>query len=246
MLGPERTLSKGVYPSQAGGEGRRVVWHDLYCDGSCYCQLLAGDVLHLCTQITKSSRVGAIVNLCGCLSGLLISLLKKAFINGTDTKVFVSESAENQLSSVQDPEFCAAPYIGVFYCPITWQTGKHLLRPPPTLPSLLLFLIQYIGGWAILVRRLHPIYKDRSVRSYRYYLSLGEPIRVSKCFDVRVIIWSTFRMVRGYGYLKKIKPRLSQPISINIRNHNPILYPAYLDNHALALKSNTDNFLNSL
>jgi hypothetical protein len=49
----------------------------------------------------------------------LISLLKKAFINGKDTKVFVSESTENQLFSVQDPEFCAAPCKGIFYCPIT-------------------------------------------------------------------------------------------------------------------------------
>ncbi len=114
-----------------------MVWHDLYCDGSCKghsvppgltraAQLRATDNCsagkywictqpYVITQITKSSRVGAIVNLCRCLS----SLLEKAFINGTDTKVFVSESTENQLFSVQDPEFCAAPYIGVFYCPIT-------------------------------------------------------------------------------------------------------------------------------
>ncbi len=141
MLGPERTLSKGVYPSLAGGDGRRAAWHDLYCDGSCKghavppgmaraAQLRATDncsaemywictQAYVITQITKSSRVCAIVNICCCLSGLLISLLKKAFINGTDTKIFVSESAENQLSSVHDPEFCAAPYITVFYCPFT-------------------------------------------------------------------------------------------------------------------------------
>ncbi len=49
-----------------------------------------------------------------------------------------------------------------------------------------------------MVRRLLPIYKDRRVRSYRYYLSLGGQIGISKCFDVRVLISRTFRIVRGY------------------------------------------------
>jgi hypothetical protein len=60
----------------------------------------------------------------------LISLLNKAFINGTDTKVFVSGSAENKLSSVQDPEFCAAPYIGVFFIVHSPDKKENLCSAP--------------------------------------------------------------------------------------------------------------------